>query len=146
MSGGRYDRLIGMFDKTDVPAVGISLGLDRLLAALRELGLVADANHGADVFVTVFNAAGRADAAAVAADLRVAGVAVEVSTIEGKLAKQFKRADRRGCRLALVVGPDDVAAGAVVVKDLRRSAQAKVVRSELCAHVLGLLAVEAAGA
>lgn len=140
MSGGRYDGLIGMFGKTDVPAVGISLGLDRLLAALRELGLIAEAQHGADAFVTVFNAGGRVDAMAVATELRAAGIATEVSTLEGKLAKQFKRADRRGCRLALVVGPDDVAAGIVVVKDLAKGAQHKVPRAELAATVTELLA------
>ena len=51
MSGGRYDDLIGMFGKEQLPAVGISLGLDRLLAALGELNLLDEAHHGADVFV-----------------------------------------------------------------------------------------------
>ncbi len=139
MSGGRYDGLIGMFGKDAVPAVGISLGLDRLLAALRELGLVDDANHGAEAFVTVFNADGRVEAMRVATELRAAGVSAEVSTIEGKLAKQFKRADRRGCRLVLVVGPDDAAAGTVVVKDLTRGAQTIAARAELGACVLELL-------
>ena len=139
MSGGRYDVLIGMFCKQDVPAVGISLGLDHLLAALRELGLVNEANHGADVFVTVFNTAGRLDAVRVATELRAVGLGVEISTIEGKLSKQFKRADRRGCKIALVVGPDDVAAGTVVVKNLAKGEQAKVERGALGDFITALL-------
>ncbi|MCO4761485.1 MAG: histidine--tRNA ligase [Myxococcales bacterium] len=140
MSGGRYDGLIGMFGKTEVPAVGISLGLDRLLAALRELGLVTAASHGATAFVTVFNAAARADAMRVASELRAGGIATEVSTLEGKLAKQFRRADKRGCTLAVVVGPDDVQAGTVVVKHLGRGEQHQVARAALAAEVSKLLA------
>ena len=139
MSGGRYDDLIGMFGKEQLPAVGISLGLDRLLAALGELNLLDEAHHGADVFVAVFNPEGRSDAFEAAAILRAAGVAAEISTVEGKLAKQFKRADKRGCRLAVVIGPDERKAGQVVVKDLRAGGQKSVTADELAGYVTDIL-------
>ncbi|HAN30029.1 MAG TPA: histidine--tRNA ligase, partial [Myxococcales bacterium] len=139
MSGGRYDDLIGMFAKQQMPAVGISLGLDRLLAALKELGLVEQAHHGADVFVAVFNPSTRVDASSVAAELRTAGVDTEVSTVEGKLAKQFKRADKRGCRIVVIVGPDERKTDQVVIKDLRGGGQHKVARQDFAAAVTDIL-------
>lgn len=131
MSGGRYDHLIGTFGKTEVPAVGISLGLDRLLAALRELGLAADGRLGADVFVAMFGKDDGADAMAVAAELRAAGIATELATELGKLGKQFKAADRRGCRAAVVVAPGERARGEIVVKSLQSGEQQVVARAAL---------------
>jgi len=118
MSGGRYDDLISTFTGRDMPAVGISVGLDRLLAALQELGKVDAAAAAADVFVTVFDEGGRADATALAARLRDAGLSVQVSYTSGKLGKQFKQADRLGARVAVVRGPDERANDSATVKDL----------------------------
>ena len=140
MSGGRYDHLIGTFGKSEVPAVGISLGLDRLLAALRELGLAADGRYGADVFVAIFDPIDAAFAMAVAKQLRDAGISVELTTEHSKLGKQMKAADRRGCRVAVVVAPDERDAGAVMLKSMEHGSQATVALPDLVAAVEALLA------
>jgi len=123
MSGGRYDGLIGMFGKQPVPAVGISLGLDRLLAALRELDLVAAEQAVATVYVTLFDAQSAPTSVAVAGQLRTAGISAEIDLQGGKLGKQFKRGHKRGSRYVVVVGPDDIARGVAVIKDLRAGEQ-----------------------
>ncbi len=141
MSGGRYDDLIGSFGKTQVPAVGISLGLDRLQAALRERGLYGDGRFGADALVVAINDDDAVAAMTLAADLRRAGVATELSTRGGKIGKQLEIGDRRGCRVALLVGGLERARGEVAIKDLTSGAQ-QVVSSSLAAEtVAGLLRV-----
>ncbi len=140
MSGGRYDHLIGMFGKTEVPAVGISLGLDRLLAALRELGLASDGRVGADVFFAMFDPSDEPAAMALASSLRAAGVSVELATERGKLGKQLKAADRRGCRLAVVVAPSEREAGEVMLKNLQSGEQQRVAQSALVDAVRAALA------
>ncbi len=56
-SGGRYDNLAGLYTKEQLPGIGASLGLDRLLAAMEELGLLGEAHDGAPVFIPFFDAA-----------------------------------------------------------------------------------------
>jgi histidyl-tRNA synthetase len=141
MSGGRYDGLIGLFTKEAIPAVGISLGLDRLLAAMQELDLVAKDSHAVQVYVTVFGENEAATAIDVARSLRQAGLRVEMDLAGGKLGKQLERASKRGARLALMMGPEEAAAGTVVVKDLRDGAQQTVAKSDLPAIARSLLAI-----
>ncbi len=131
MSGGRYDGLIGLFTKESIPAVGISLGLDRLLAALQELELVPKDAHAVQVYVTVFGESEAATAIATAGQLRAVGLRVELDLAGGKLGKQLERASKRGARLAVLIGPDEAAAGTVVLKDLRDGAQQTVARANL---------------
>ena len=131
MSGGRYDGLIGLFTKESIPAVGISLGLDRLLAALQELELVRKDSHAVQVYVTVFAESEATAAVGLARSLRAAGLRVELDLAGGKLGKQLERASKRGARLAILMGPDEAAAGQVVVKDLRDGAQHTVAQANL---------------
>ncbi len=141
MSGGRYDGLIGLFTKESIPAVGISLGLDRLLAALQELELVSKDSHAVQVYVTVFSDDQSALAIEVAKGLRTAGLRVELDLAGGKLGKQLERASKRGARLAVLMGPDEAAAGQAVLKDLRDGAQQTVAQANLSATARELLAV-----
>lgn len=123
MSGGRYDGLMDMFSGRPTPAVGISLGVDRLLAALTELGLITSREASADAYFCLFDAADYAHVAAVANRLRSHGVGVEVSLKAAKLGKQLQAAARRGYRYALLQGADERSQGTIVVKDLEQGTQ-----------------------
>jgi histidyl-tRNA synthetase len=103
---------------TGSPAVGISLGVDRLLSALLDLGLVAVATAPADAFFCLFDAGDYPHVAAVANQLRAEGVRIECALSAGKLGKQFQLATRKGYRWALLQGVDERSRGEVVVKDL----------------------------
>lgn len=126
MSGGRYDGLVAIFSGRDTPAVGISVGLDRLLAGLVELEKIATGLRAVEVFVTVFSEELAGRSLAVANMLRGHGIKTEVSFQAGALGKQFKTAARKGALVALVIGPDETAAGTVVVKDLKSGEQLTV--------------------
>ena len=130
-SGGRYENLASQYTKSKLPGVGISIGLTRLFWQLREAGLLGAARSTVDVLVTQMDPAQLPAYLAIASELRAAGIATEVVLESGKLAKQFKYADRTGIRFALVLGEDELAKGVVTVKDLRRGDQFEVARGEL---------------
>ncbi len=144
MSGGRYDGLIGTFAREEIPAVGISLGIDRLLAGLIELKLLDGGGAGvAPVIVTTFDADRAADAARAAAAVRAAGLSCELYPGFAKLAKQFKYAERRGARWVIVVGPDEAARGEVQVKEMATKKQEAVPLDRLGAYLRGLTGASA---
>lgn len=122
--GGRYDGLIGMFsEKRSLPAVGVSLGLERLIVLLEERGDAAKSGP-TSVFVTVFNEELRTTSLRAAGLFRQAGLTTRVSLDAGaKLGKQLKQADAVGARYAVVIGPDEAEQGVVTLKDLRAGTQ-----------------------
>ena len=139
--GGRYDNLIGMFLGRDVPACGFSLGLERIIVVMGERKMFPDSvEHGAiDVMVTLWNEESQADALALAAALRSAGLRVDVYPEVDKLGKQFKYASSRNVAFVAVVGDDERARGEVTLKDLRSGTQQAIPRVQAAAHVLNLL-------
>jgi histidyl-tRNA synthetase len=133
--GGRYDGLIGMFSGRDIPAVGVSLGLARILLIMEDRGMFPDLDRSIDVFVTVFDDERQPAALAAARAFRAAGQRVELSYKSGKLGKQFKLAHKRGARFVVVIGPDEAAADAVQLKDMASGDQATLPLDEAVARV-----------
>ena len=117
-SGGRYDNLAGLYTKQHLPGVGASLGIDRLLAGLEELGRVATVETPADVFLVHFDERHLADYLRIAAAIREAGMAVEFFPEPKKVGQQLKVAAKRGFPAALVIGSDEFAAGTAQFKNL----------------------------
>lgn len=118
-SGGRYDNLASLFTKQELPGVGASLGLDRLLAAMEELGMIEKVRTPAPVFIPYFDANRLADYLRMAQAIREAGIGVEVYPEPKKLGQQLKYADARGHSVALVAGENEFVANACQIKDLK---------------------------
>ena len=144
-AGGRYDGLIGMFGDEPVPAVGGSLGLERILLILAEQqGVEAGGpGPGPDVFATILEPADAADVLAVATRLRAAGISVDVFGGEGRMKKQLRHADRRGARFALVRGADERVAGSVTLKELATGEQTTLTEPEAIRFLLERLSTSA---
>lgn len=121
-SGGRYDDLAGMYSKQKLPGIGASLGLDRLIAALEELSLLNDCSTPAPVLVTYFEQSRLHDYLALAKHVRAAGIGVELYPDPKKLGQQLKFADRRGFRVALIAGEDELQRNQCQVKDMKTGA------------------------
>jgi histidyl-tRNA synthetase len=153
--GGRYDDLVKRFTGQEVPATGVSIGVDRLLAALREKGRLASRARG-PVVVTVMDRDRMADYLAMVAELRNAGIRAEVYLGNPKnFGNQLKYADRRDSPVAVIEGGDEKAAGMVQIKDLvlgaqiarnatleewkERPSQFEVARGDLVAKVRAIL-------
>ncbi len=117
-SGGRYDNLAELYTNQQLPGVGASLGLDRLLAALEQLGRLEKVQTPAEVFIPFFAADHRADYLRLAAQLRAAGLGVEFYPEPKKLGKQLQYADKRGFRIAAILGEDEFAKGQCQLKNL----------------------------
>jgi histidyl-tRNA synthetase len=116
--GGRYDDLVKRFTGQSVPATGVSIGVDRLLAALRAKGRAGGETAG-PVVVTVMDRDRMADYMAMAAELRRAGIRAEVYLGNPKnFGNQLKYADKRGSPVAVIQGGDEAAKGTVILKDL----------------------------
>ncbi|MDO5621137.1 MAG: histidine--tRNA ligase [Paracoccus sp. (in: a-proteobacteria)] len=116
--GGRYDGLVERFTGQKVPATGVSIGVDRLLAALREKGL-AGADSSGPVVVTVMDRNRMGDYQVMAATLRQAGIRAEVYLGNPKnFGNQLKYADKRAAPVAIIQGADEAARGVVQLKDL----------------------------
>ena len=142
--GGRYDNLIGMFSGEDVPACGISLGLERMLVVMAERNmfppsLVASA---ADVMVVQWFAAKTDLCLALATELRAAGLRVELypeapteDNQKGAIVKQFQYAQARGIPFAAVIGKPELAAGTVRVRTLATRQDDSRPRADVAAYL-----------
>ncbi|MFI4875801.1 MAG: histidine--tRNA ligase [Blastopirellula sp. JB062] len=117
-SGGRYDNLASLYTKEQLPGVGASLGLDRLLAAMEELGLIEKVSTPAPLFIPYFDPNSLHAYLQLAAQMRAAGIGVEIYPEPKKLGQQLKYADRRGFKAAIIAGDRELAAGVCQIKDL----------------------------
>ncbi len=124
--GGRYDDLTGIFGLPDMSGVGISFGADRIYDVLKGLDLFPkDITGTADILFTNMGEEEVAYILPVAADLRRRGVRCEIYPDAAKLKKQFEYADRKGIRYLAIVGGDEMAEGAVSIKNLLTGEQRK---------------------
>ncbi len=154
--GGRYDDLVKRFTGQSVPATGVSIGVDRLLAALRAKGRVTADTTG-PVVVTVMDRDRMADYMGMVADLRRAGIRAEVYLGNPKnFGNQLKYADKRQSPIAVIQGGNEAEKGTVILKDLilgaqiaqnatleewkDRPAQVEIPRADLVAEVQKMLA------
>lgn len=135
-SGGRYEDLASHYTKSKLPGVGISIGLTRLFWQLREAGLIAGSDESSvQAMVALMDDGQLAESLDIARRLRAAGINTEVQMEGRKLAKQFQYASRAGIRFVVLAGEDELARGAVTVKDLLREQQFEVKREELASSL-----------
>ncbi len=163
--GGRYDGLVSRFMGQPVPATGFSIGVSRLMTALKNLGKLGQDDVVAPVLVTVMDGNDPAHLGQYqkfTQDLRNAGIRAEM--YQGnwkKFGNQLKYADRRGCPIAIIQGGDERETGVVQIKDLiegkrlsgeiednaswreARVAQETVAEADLVAKVKEILAAQA---
>lgn len=140
-SGGRYDNLAEKYSKRELPGIGASLGLDRLLAAMEELNLIEPAKTTADVLIAYFEKDRLHDYLGLAAELRGAGLGVELYLEPKKLGQQLKYASDHGFRVALIAGENEFQGGTCQVKDLeaRTSQEVALSADEIVAAVRAIL-------
>ncbi len=139
-SGGRYDDLASLYTKQRLPGVGASIGIDRLLAALEELGKVDLSDAGAPILLTMFAPDRTPEYLGVANALRREGLAVELYPEPKKLGAQLKYADRKGHTLAIIIGDQEWEAGTAQIKVMATGESETVAHSDLageCARLLG---------
>ncbi|MGE3465700.1 MAG: histidine--tRNA ligase [Pyrinomonadaceae bacterium] len=124
--GGRYDGLIGMFGKEQIPACGLSLGLERILVVMDERGMfppeIADSTP-ADVMVTMWSDETVSDSLKLANDLRKQGLRVMLYPEPDKFGKQMKYANVIGVPFVGILGESEIAEGKVTLKNMKTGEQ-----------------------
>lgn len=136
--GGRYDQLVGKITGKDMPAVGCSIGLDRLFAALQELELIAP-QSAAEVIVLNLDEDLVSDYLKMASILRDAELDTEFYFEPSKLDKQFKYAEAKNMKVAVIFGKDEKVQGKVNLKNLDTKKQVTVDLDDLVTQVKSML-------
>lgn len=129
--GGRYDKLIGKFNDKDVPAVGISIGLERVLMVMEKLDMHPKLPPTVKFLVTLFDEASSKYALQVAKEIRSSGIGVEVYPETIKIGKQFKYASRKKIPFVVIAGPDELKDHSIAVKDMKSGSQETVKLNKL---------------
>ena len=138
--GGRYDGLVEQLGGKATPAVGFAMGLERLVLLLDTLGL-NDVRRAVDVYLVIAGEGTMMAGMKLAEQLRESVPELRVMTHfgGGNFKKQFKRADKVGAAVALVLGENEVAEGTVVVKDLAGGEQQTVAQTEVASQLKNLI-------
>jgi len=138
--GGRYDGLIGMFGKEQIPACGFSLGLERILVVMDERRMfppdIAESSP-ADVMVTLWSEETVGDAIRFASDLRSQGLRVTVYPEPDKFGKQMKYADSIRVPFVCILGPDEIENGVVKLKNMQTGQETTGPAAKIGAVVTG---------
>ena len=139
--GGRYDQLIGLFTDRSLPATGTTIGLERIIDVIEELGLAPAAARRSvtAVLVTVFNRDLLGESLRLVRDLRAAGLNAEVALALDSLGSQLRYASRKGVPFAVILGPEEARGGQVVLRNLEDGSQETLPRASLVERLQGQL-------
>lgn len=139
--GGRYDGLVEQLGGRATPAVGFAMGMERLVLLVQAVNPDFEPTSNVDVYVIASGQGVQSAAMQLAEKLRDEAPELRLMTNfgGGNFKKQFARADKWGARVALVLGEDEVKAGQVVIKDLRRGEQQTLAQAEAAAVLRTLL-------
>ncbi|GKX58568.1 histidine--tRNA ligase [Leminorella grimontii] len=139
--GGRYDGLVEQLGGHAAPGVGFAMGMERLVLLVQAVNPDFAADRGVDVYVISSGEGAQAAAMMLAERLRdeQPELRVMVNHGGGNFKKQFARADKWGAQVALVLGENEIAAGEVVVKDLRSGEQQTLAQANAAAHLAKLI-------
>ena len=129
--GGRYDNLLKNLGGVDLPALGFGMGDVVLGELLADRGLLGPYSPHVDYYIIAVSEAERPIQKQIARKLRDAGKSVAYNFRAGSIGKQFKDADARGARFTLVIGPEEVAQGVVVLKEMASGEETRVPIGEL---------------
>ena len=136
--GGRYDNLISSFSGVDTPAVGTTLGLDRIFSAMQQLGMLSKANTRTKILVTVFSKDTILNSLGLTSSLRNAGINAEIYHEPVKLKSQFSYADKKGIKYIAIIGEDEIKNGQVTIKDMITGEQKIYTNEELLKWASGI--------
>jgi len=131
--GGRYDRLIEMLGGPPTPGIGFGMGIERVIASLKQQGVTPPPLPAPQVQVSPLGAAATVPALKLVRDLREAGVGALLAFGGRSLKAQLKSADRSGVAFTLILGDQELASGNVVARAMAEGQQTTVALTEVVA-------------
>lgn len=136
--GGRYDGLVGMFSRQQIPACGFSLGLERIVVVMEARAMFPERIIGPQILISVWRDEVLPQTLQLAAEMRGLGLRVDVYPESDRYGKQFRYAEERGIRYVLLLGEQELADHTVAVKDLQTGQQVAVKRDKLAEFFAGV--------
>ncbi len=136
--GGRYDELVGMFMDHSYPATGTTIGIERIIDVMDELGMFPPevGTTVTQVLVTRFSPDLVGESLRLAGELRNAGLNTEIYFEDDRLADQIRYALKKGIPFVAVLGPDEFADGVVAIKNLPEKHQETISRPDVADYIL----------
>lgn len=141
--GGRYDKLMEEIGGAPTPGFGFALGYERCLLALQDSGFEFEVEPACDLFIACVNAEVRAQAFALATQVRDCGIRCDFDHQSRSLKSQFKLADKLGARLVAILGPDELAEGKAKLRDMNTHEESLVDVDTFVASCKAMLGDEA---
>jgi histidyl-tRNA synthetase len=137
--GGRFDGLVGRFSKQSYPATGTTIGIERIIDILEERPTFASGETLVQVLVTVFSLEMVGESLRLLSELRGSGLRCEMYYDPDPLGTQIRYALKKGVPILVILGPDELAAGQVAVRELQTKSQMNVERAGVARYVRALL-------
>jgi len=137
--GGRYDHLLKAIGGPDLPGIGFAVGMERTLLAMEAAGVAPPAAAKPDVFVATAGSVPGREALKMVMELRRFGIAADKDYLDRGLKAQVRLADRKGVKLLVILGDEELAAGQAVVRDMQNGSQETVPVAALPERLIGLL-------
>ena len=137
-SGGRYDNLVHDLGGPDLPAVGTSVGVDRLFTALQELGQLETTKTPSEVLIVNFEMNHAGEYMKTASELRKQGIATEIHFEPDKIGKQLKFANKMGIPFVVMMGSEELETRTATVKNMNTREQEKVSLDSLSSYIQDL--------
>jgi histidyl-tRNA synthetase len=134
VAGGRYDGLVAALGGSAVPGVGFGIGIDRMALALQAAGRMPAA--APDAAIIALGAPATRRAIVLARELRAANLTIEMLSPERKMKALLGRAAKIGARFAVIIGDDELARGAVQLRDLKQSSQREVALADVARTIV----------
>lgn len=136
--GGRYDKLIGLFLKQNIPAVGISFGVDRIFDVMEELKLFPEnLSTTTKVLITYFDDEMISFALSCLSQIRAAAINTEIYPEASKIKKQLDYANKKGIPYIIIIGPDELKANKLTLKDMKTGVQETITLNEIINKLKG---------
>ncbi len=133
--GGRYDGLIEQLGGNSLPAIGFGAGIERLLIVMENTGAFIPEAEKPLIYLAGMDDITREKAFSIAAELRLKGVIAEIDHMSRSVKAQFKYADKLGAKFVAVIGGDELAAGAVNLKNMSDGTQETVYFNDIYTYL-----------
>jgi len=131
MGGGRYDKLIGMFLKEEIPATGTSFGIERIVDVMTQLEMVPQTKTISRVLVTVFSDELKHESINTAATIRKLGINTELFAAPLRLNKQLSYANKKGIPYVCIIGPDELEKEEIKIKHMETGKEDSIKKDAL---------------
>ncbi|MBZ9572800.1 histidine--tRNA ligase [Patescibacteria group bacterium] len=136
--GGRYDNLMGMFCEKEIPAVGVSIGIDRIFSAMDTLKMFPNKTAISQVLVTVFDKSTEIQSLKLTNELRKLGINTEIYLGEGNLSKQFRYANKKNISFVIIIGSAEIKENKVTLKNMATGEQKTIKNIDLIKNLKAL--------